>query len=166
MRLRNHPHTAQRMGLQLGRLKKDDVILSVNGHKVFDPATEKVLLPFRIVVPLIRATKPGRALKLDVLRYAPNVNTENVKTGDEEEAVAAGSDEKPDAVVSNGDNDAVAPDANVEVNGDKAMDVSEPGDVKEECKDEEVKEEAEPEAKRAKPLPLLKYAMNIWACEE
>ena len=162
----SHPHTAQRMGLQLGRLKKDDVILSVNGHKVFDPATEKVLLPFRVVVPLIRATKPGRALKLDILRYAPITKTEEVKTGDEEGAVAAGSGEKPDAVVSNGDNDAVAPDANVEVNGDKAMDVSEPGDVKEECKDEEVKEEAEPEAKRAKPLPLLKYAMNIWACEE
>jgi len=143
----------------------------VNGHKVFDPATGKVLLPFRVVVPLIRATKPGRALKLDVLRYAPKVKTEEVKVEEEGGAVAAGSDEKPDVVVSNGDNDAVDPDKNVMVKGDDdkgtgndEMDESEPG--KEECNEEDIKEEAEPEAKPAKPLPLLKYAMNIWACEE
>ena len=49
-------------------LKRGDIVLSVNGRKVFDPVAEKVLLPRSEVLSLIRATRPGQALKLDILR--------------------------------------------------------------------------------------------------
>lgn len=172
-----HPHMAQRLGLQLGRLKKDDVILSVNGHKVFDPVTEKVLLPFRVVVPLIRATKPGRAMKLDVLRYAPKVKIEEVKT--EEDGSVVDGREQPDAAVSNEITETAAGDVKIEAEvcsydgakGDEEIEKVKSGSVEEACKeDAQVKEEPETELEldmpKAKPLPLLKYAMNIWACEE
>ena len=173
-----HPHMAQRLGLQLGRLKKDDVILSVNGHKVFDPVTEKVLLPFRVVVALIRATKPGRAMKLDVLRYAPKVKVEEQVKAEEGGTVADG--EHPDAAVSSEDTakavDNVkmkAEDCNDddEAKGYEEIEKVKSGDTGvEEAREKEaqVKEEPEPEPElpKAKPLPLLKYAMNIWACEE
>ena len=54
--------------MQLVRLKRGDIVLSVNGRKVFDPVAEKVLLPRREVISLIKATKPGQELKLDILR--------------------------------------------------------------------------------------------------
>ena len=168
-----HPHMAQRLGLQLGRLKKDDVILSVNGHKVFDPVTEKVLLPFRVVVALIRATKPGRAMKLDVLRYAPKAKVdEQVKT-DEDGTVVDGC-AQPDSAVSNEDKDKADDDLKMkaddcndddEAKGDEEIEKVKSGDIEE---DAQVKEEPgpEPDIPIAKPLHLLKYAMNIWACEE
>jgi len=153
----NHPHMAQRLGLQLGRLKKDDVILSVNGHQVFEPAEEKVLLPFRLVVALMRATKPGHSLKLSVLRYAPKVTMEEVKAEGEEHA---------DVVVSNDHNEGVDHmiDNNEAQRGDLSMENMQSGDIASE--DAQVKEESDADLPIAKPLPLLKYAMNIWACEE
>ena len=54
--------------MQLVRLKRGDIVLSVNGRKVFDPVAEKVLLSRREVISLIKATKPGQELKLDILR--------------------------------------------------------------------------------------------------
>ena len=179
----DHPHMAQRLGLQLGRLKKDDVILSVNGHKVFDPVTDKVLLPFRVVVALIRATKPGRAMKLDVLRCAPKVKVEEQVKTDENGIVVEGCAE-PDAAVSNEDTDTAIDDVKMkaedcnydgEAKVDEVIEKVKSGDTGvEETREEDaqVKEEPEPEPElepdtpKAKPLPLLKYAMNIWACEE
>ena len=179
-----HPHMAQRLGLQLGRLKKDDVILSVNGHKVFDFATERVLLPFRVVVALIRATKPGRAMKLDVLRYAPKIKVEEDK-GQEDGAAVDG--DQSNASVSNEDTQTSAGEGKVEAedcndneaNGDEEIEKVQSVDIEEACeentqvkdgpKDEledEPEAEPEPDVTKAKPLPLLKYAMNIWACEE
>ena len=171
-----HPHMAQRLGLQLGRLKKDDVVLSVNGLKVFDPVTEKVLLPFRVVVALMRATKPGRAMKLDILRHAPKVTVEEVKAV-EDGAMVDGC-EQPDAALSNeqtetsvGDDVKMEAEDNkdIKAKGGEEMEEVKSGDIeKAREEDAQVKEESEPELDlpKAKPLPLLKYAMNIWACEE
>ena len=174
-----HPHMAQRLGLQLGRLKKDDMILSVNGHKVFDPVTEKVLLPFRVVVALIRATKPGRAMKLDVLRYAPKAKVvEEVQT--DENGIVVNDCAQPDAAVSNEDTDTAADDVkmkaedcndNDKAKSDEIIEKVKFGDIEEECEGgaqvkEETESEPEPDIPKANPLPLLKYAMNIWACEE
>lgn len=65
---RDFYHPQLKGKVPLDRLKKNDIIVSVNGTIVFDLTTNTPLLSFKAVVNHLQATPPGCELKIDVLR--------------------------------------------------------------------------------------------------
>ena len=70
------PDLAKRLGLKAGHVtvRKNDIIVAVNGTVVFDVASETAVFVFRDVVHKLKETPDGQPLTLDVLRYGDDEN--------------------------------------------------------------------------------------------